>query len=265
MSDAAGMGIVVGYDGSDFAMQALDWAMDEAELRKLPLTVAHAWQWPYGEASEESKAHLRKAADHVLWHGADCVRKTSSVTDVETDLFEGAASRRLVDLSAGADLVVVGSRGLGRLSRAVLGSVAAHVAAHALCPVIVVRGPGPLPSPAHPGPVTVVLDKDPSEAALAFAFREAAMRQLPLLAVQTGHVVVETQNGTPNALTPWRGRFAEVAVQTRVAAGSPGEALTRLSREASLVVTGRLRKAHLGSVARSVLREAVCPVAIVPD
>ncbi|WP_353051477.1 universal stress protein, partial [Herbidospora sp. NBRC 101105] len=36
-------GVVVGYDGSDFAMQALDWAMDEAEMRKLPLTVAHAW------------------------------------------------------------------------------------------------------------------------------------------------------------------------------------------------------------------------------
>ena len=38
--------IIVGYDGSDFSMQALDWAMDECELRELPLTVTHAWRWP---------------------------------------------------------------------------------------------------------------------------------------------------------------------------------------------------------------------------
>lgn len=83
------MAVVIGYDGSDFAMQALDWAMDEAELRGLPLLVAHAWQWPYGEATEESKRHLRQAAEHVLWHGADCARKVSSIVEVTTDIHEG--------------------------------------------------------------------------------------------------------------------------------------------------------------------------------
>ncbi|MFF0862037.1 universal stress protein [Nonomuraea sp. NPDC003560] len=90
--------IVLGYGGSDFSMQALDWALDEAELRGLPLPLVHAWQWPYGEAEEEAKAHLRKAADHVLWHGAECARSTSSGVRVETDLYEGPAARLLVVL-----------------------------------------------------------------------------------------------------------------------------------------------------------------------
>ncbi|MGW2219961.1 hypothetical protein ACWCSD_33660 [Nonomuraea sp. NPDC001684] len=43
------------------------------------MTLFHAWQRPYGEAEEEAKAHLRKAADHVLWRGAERARSTSSV------------------------------------------------------------------------------------------------------------------------------------------------------------------------------------------
>ena len=137
--------IIVGYDGSDFSMQALDWAMDECELRELPLTVTHAWRWPYGKAPEEARLHLRKAAEHVLHHGADCARSCSTITDITADLFEGSAGERLVELSAGADLVVIGSRGLGAVARSVVGSVTAYVAAHAHAPVIIVRGAGPIP------------------------------------------------------------------------------------------------------------------------
>ncbi|MEV4165882.1 hypothetical protein [Nonomuraea dietziae] len=55
-------------------MQALDSAMAESEFRKLPLTVMHAWQRPYGGADEEAKLHLRKAAEHDLRHGANSAR-----------------------------------------------------------------------------------------------------------------------------------------------------------------------------------------------
>ncbi|MGW0486262.1 hypothetical protein [Nonomuraea sp. NPDC003214] len=49
--------IVLAYGGSDFSMQALD----EAERRKVPLIVTHAWQWPYGQAADVAASHLRKA------------------------------------------------------------------------------------------------------------------------------------------------------------------------------------------------------------
>ncbi|MER6577846.1 universal stress protein [Nonomuraea sp. NPDC001023] len=229
--------IVLGYDGSDFSVQALDWALDEAELRNLPLTVVHAWQWPYGDADEEAKAHLRKAAEHVLWHGAECARSTSSGVRVETDLYEGPAAQRLVELSADATLVVVGSRGLSALPRVVVGSVAGYAAAHAECPVIVVRGPGPLPKATRPGPV-VLAEREPDAAAVEFAFAEAAMRGLPLAASAD--------------LGEWAARRPEVQVEQ----GEPRE-------RATLVVVGRTRAAHLGT-ASSLPQHAPCPVAVVP-
>ncbi|MEO3798176.1 universal stress protein [Nonomuraea sp. B10E15] len=228
--------IVLGYDGSDFAMQALDWALDEAELRKLPLTVSHAWQWPYGEAEEEAKAHLRKAAEHVLWHGADCARASSSGVRVETDLHQGSAAQRLVELSSGAELVIVGSRGLSALPRVVVGSVAGYVAAHAECPVIIVRGPGPLPASATPGPI-VVADKEPDASVLEFAFGEAAIRQVPVTAQAD--------------LTDWAARHPGIRVQR-------GDAHER----ATLTVVGRGQAAHFGT-ANFLLQHAPCPVAVV--
>jgi nucleotide-binding universal stress UspA family protein len=275
--------VVVGYDGSDFSMQALEWAMDEAELGKLPLKVAHAWRWPYGEAEEEAKLHLRKAAEHVLYHGANCAHASSMIATVTTDLHEGAAAERLVELSEHAALIVVGSRGMGTLARTVLGSVAGYVAAHAHCPVIVVRGPGPIPVPRKRGAVVLGMSGDTPDEVIEFAFREAGLRQLNLVAVHAGHlqplvwstampVMPDTQTTTKAAeddmldrLRPWRTTYPGVPVRTYFAAVSAKDLLLDLSREASLVVVGGPRgHGRLGSTARSVLQHGFCPVAVVP-
>lgn len=278
--------IIVGYDGSDFSMQALDWAMDECELRKLPLTVSHAWRWPYGEAPEEAKLHLRKAAEHVLYHGADCARSCTTITDVTSDLFEGSAGERLVELSAGADLVVIGSRGLGALARSVVGSVTAYVAAHAHAPVVIVRGAGPIPVPADPGPVVLGLSPATPDEALEFAFGEAALRQLPLVVTHAVHLQamawaaamvpvtdVEAllragQEGMRERLAPWCERYPEVRTEPRAVIATAKEALRAASAAASLVVVGadrdRHRSGHLGAVVRAMAESSACPVAVVP-
>ncbi|MEV4567618.1 universal stress protein [Nonomuraea sp. NPDC049419] len=227
--------IVLGYDGSDFSMQALDWALDEAELRNLPLLVAHAWQWPYGEAADEAKSHLRKAAEHVVWHGADCARHTSAGVKAETDLYEGPAAERLIELSRDAELVVVGSRGLGALPRAVVGSVADRTALYAACPVIVVRGPGPLPLAPNLGPV-VVADPEPGAAVLEFAGQEALLRQVGLAA--------------RSDLTEWSASHPGVRIEP--AGHAP----------ATLMVVRRATAARDG-LARHLLQHAPCPVAVV--
>jgi nucleotide-binding universal stress UspA family protein len=264
------MRVVVGYDGSDFSMQALEWALDEAELRKLPLTVAHAWQWPYGTV-EEDKRPLREAAEHVLWHGGQCASATSAVADVETDLYEGHAAERLVQLSAEADLVVVGSRGLGWLPRAVVGSVATYVAEHARCPVIVVRGAGPLPIPPHLGPIAAVAAKPPWEAVLDFALREAELRRLPLLAIRAGGIlprsyamaippsdrISEVEEEFRQVVRARTDAGSQLSVQTQVMAGPPHEIVDAISRLASLLVVGQ------GPVAHAAMTHAVCPVAVV--
>lgn len=274
-------GVVVGYDGSDFAMQALEWATDEAELRHVPLTVVHAWSWPYGEARPEAKLHLRKAAEHVLWHGAECARNTSVIEDVRADLYEGDPVDRLVELSGDADLLVVGSRGLGRLPRLAVGSVATRVAADARCPVIVVRGPGPIPVPEHPGPVLLGVDGEPGEAVMRFAFEEAERRGLAVEAVRAADVrpMIWGPAAPPlldsdalaraagedllEAVEPWRERYPEVPCRARFVSGRPRDVMREESHRASLVVIGRRRTGHLGSLARTMLQHSACPVAVV--
>ncbi|PZG57034.1 hypothetical protein C1I98_00475 [Spongiactinospora gelatinilytica] len=273
-------GVVVGYDGSDFAMQALDWAMDEAEPRRLPLTVAHAWEWPYGTAAPGAKEHLRKAAEHVLEHGAHRARASSSIGDVRAELREGPAADLLIELSGRADLVVVGSRGLGRVATTLLGSVAVQVARHAACPVVVVRGPGPLPVSGRRGPVVLALGEEPHDAELAFAFGEAELRQVPLLAVHAKTpplmawgpamapvpdveaTVQAGEQAMTERLAPWRSAHPGVRVETRFAACSPVEAVQAAAGTASLLVVGH-GAARLGGVPKAALRHAPCPVAVV--
>ncbi|GAA3187434.1 universal stress protein [Nonomuraea roseoviolacea] len=285
MTMTGAYGIVVGYDGSDFSMQALDWAMDECELRKLPLTVAHAWRWPYGEAPDEAKEHLRKAAEHVLYHGAECARSSSTISDVATDLYEGPPAERLVELSAEADMVVLGCRGLGALARSVVGSVTAYVAAHAHAPVIVVRGPGPIPAPADPGPVVLGLSEGTPDEAVEFALAEAALRQLRLLVVHAVHplptawgvsmapepdvegLAAAARKGMDERMEPWTVRYPEVAVERRTVVAAPGEALRAASDGATLLVVGSVRSRHpgsLGAVVPAMAEHAPCPVAVVP-
>ncbi|WP_240196967.1 universal stress protein [Nonomuraea lactucae] len=272
--------MVIGYDGSDYSMQALDWAIDEAELRKLPLTVCHAWQWPYGNGDQAARDSLRHAAEHVLWHGADCARASSPGLDVRPDLYEGSATGRLEELSADAGLLVVGSRGLGAVARAVTGSVAAHAAAHAQCPVIVVRGRGSLPRRPHQGPIVVGLaDDGKADAVLGFACAEAAMRGLPVLVVHAWHQPPVAWGGMTlpipdplavrnaanswmaQALTPWREKQPKVLIEARTTQSRASEALAAVT-DATLVVVGNPH-GRFGSVPAAMLRHARCPVAIV--
>lgn len=288
---AAGRRVVVGFDGSDFSMQALDWALDEAELRRLPLTVAHAWQWPYGAADEAAKRPLRSAAEHVLWHGADCARASSSIGDVATDLFEGPAEEHLVALSAGAELVVVGSRGLSGLVRPVIGSVATHVASYARCPVIVVRGTGAIPAAAHHHPIVVGVDRTGPPAVLEFAFQEAMLRSLPLVVAHavppaspapaaagtaeaaeaeaaTAEAVRAAETAVRTRLGPVQQRYPQVAVEVRVTAAPVREMLRAAWEAATLLVLGGAtlaRPGYLGGAVRAALRHSMCPVAVVPE
>ncbi|SNS11550.1 universal stress protein [Actinomadura mexicana] len=279
MSDGSGAReVVVGFDGSVHAMQALDWALDEAELRGSPLVLCHAWQWPYQgvrpDLEEAGRRSLRGAAQHVLAHGVECARQRTAGVAVRPVSEEGSAAERLTELSAGAELLVLGSRGLGRLARVPVGSVAAHVAMHALCPVIVVRGVGALPRLGDPRPVVVVVDGSPAaDGALSFAAREAESRQLPL------KIVYSPAGGEASPAAALRRSSAHEPMERAVAVikerhpdarthpenplAPPPEALREAAQEARLLVVGAAHPAF-GSVAQWLLYNAVCPIAVVP-
>jgi len=135
-------GVVVGTDGSDGALRALSWAVEEARLRGTRLTVLAVVAVPVtlGRASapivgEPEPADLqaaeRAANENVAEVGADGV-------DVEVRVVAGVAAEELVNAGSDADLLVVGSRGVGGFSRLLLGSVSSQVVHHATCPVVVI-------------------------------------------------------------------------------------------------------------------------------
>lgn len=275
MSISSGRGgVLVGFDGSVRAMQALDWALDEAELRGLPLTLCHVWHWPYEGADpdieEAGRRSLRHAAEHVLEHGVECARERTAGVKVESALCEGSEADLLAELSAGAEVLVVGSRGLGRLARVPVGSVAAQVTLHGECPVIVVRGAGALPRVRGPRPVVAGVDgSEAADAALAFAAREAELRQLPLRVV---HACGEPDSGTEpapdhdwfeKAMATTRDRHPDLPLHAEVVPDPPREALRDACHGAQFLVVGASHLAF-GSVGQWLVHNVVCPIAVVP-
>jgi nucleotide-binding universal stress UspA family protein len=142
--------IVVGVDGSEASKEALRWAAAEARLRGARLRVVHAWTVPLsiaapepsvlghpmlpGPSVEEVRAALAERAERVL---DDAVAGLEGV-EVEPELVEGTPAHALVRAAEGADLVVVGSRGLGGFKGLLLGSVSQQCTHHAPCPVVIV-------------------------------------------------------------------------------------------------------------------------------
>jgi nucleotide-binding universal stress UspA family protein len=137
--------IIVGVDGSDHAMRALRWALGEAHARDATLVVAHVAAGPPPTASAlappgPTVAELEELGRHLVVDEILAGVDTAGVT-VEPVAVAGHPAEELCSLAEGADLLVVGERGLGGFGGLLLGSVSQQVVAHASCPVVVVPSP----------------------------------------------------------------------------------------------------------------------------
>ncbi|MEB4212231.1 universal stress protein [Mycobacterium sp. 94-17] len=167
--------IVVGIDGSEAAISAARWAVAEATSRDLPLRLVYAIPDASLLDVECGEAALRTA--YAALHAVTAEVK------IETDLVRGSAADVLVGQSRHAAMVCAGSVGIGPIARLVIGSTAQTVAQKALCPVAVVRAKRDACEP-HSGSVAVVVDDSPhNDAVLDHGFREARLREAPILAM----------------------------------------------------------------------------------
>ena len=133
--------VVVGVDGSDGSKRALRWARRIAAVEGATLDVVGAWAYPnaYGLAPAPVEYFPKAEIEKVLTDAVDEVFAADRPADLQVRAVEGSPARVLVDASAGALLLVVGSRGLGGFMGLLLGSVSTNVAEHAKCPVLVVH------------------------------------------------------------------------------------------------------------------------------
>ena len=138
-------GIIVGVDGSGHSQRALEWAVKEAAIRHAPLTVLTVHPAIVGyfggvvtsagdlELTEQTQAAVKVEADQVL-AGLDGPHPES----VTVKAVHGFPVEELINASKDADIVVLGSRGVGGFSRMLMGSTAGQVVQHAHCPVLIV-------------------------------------------------------------------------------------------------------------------------------
>jgi len=284
--------VIVGVDGSPSGFAAVDTAADEAHLRGVPLRIVHAFgNRPARVPGVTPPPEMSGRGLTGLVHGVPSEaerRARERVPDLEVtrSVVSAEPLEVLTIESRAASLAVVGSRGLNSFSSLLLGSTAVHLAAHGHCPLMVVRG---RPSPT--GPVVLAVDGSPAgEAAVGFAFAEAALRGAPLVALHVWntrsehalddpldpmHIVVDVhrlqeaqQRLLDETLAPHRAAHPEVTVEPRLIRSRIRAALLRASGEAQLVVAGARGRGGfqgmlLGSVSQALLHHADCPVAVV--
>jgi nucleotide-binding universal stress UspA family protein len=287
--------VVVGTDGSEESLRAVDWAVREAVLRGLPLRIVSAAALP-SRMTERQAEHvsglttvsdvLRRDRDSALAVAGSRATATAPDLPVEVGELGGAPAHAVTEAGADASMLVVGARGIGTFAAMILGSVSQYVSTHAACPVVVVRGET---TAAHRQVGVGIGDPARSADALAFAFEEAALRKASLIAVHAwdlpsggagpalwdlaapGRPAVEEQAARQleGVLAEWQGKYPDVQASHEFVRAHPGRALVGLSARADLVVLGR-HAAHgnrpgPGAVRHAVLNHAHGPVVTVPS
>jgi nucleotide-binding universal stress UspA family protein len=280
--------VVVGVDGSESALHAVRWAADEAQRRQVPLRLVHACEIPVGYPPgfvDWHALHEALAAQGRTWldQARQVVEEALPGLAVDVVEVKAGAVPALVKESAHAALLVLGTRGLGGFTGLLVGSTAVELAAHAHCPIAVVRGPG-----SNDGPVVVGVDGTPvGEAAVAFAFAEASTRGTGVVAVHTwtdllleiafagtaaqldfSVLAEQAEEVLGERLAGWQEKYPDVAVTRHVSRERASRALLQHADGAQLVVVGSrgrggFRGLLLGSTSQHLLHHAPCPVVVV--
>ncbi|MFE2012890.1 universal stress protein [Streptomyces sp. NPDC059491] len=284
--------LVVGVDGSDASLTALDWAVDEAVRRGIPLRIVHASLWERYEgvvpAWTTDRPTGQVLAENIVGTAAERARRRAPDLPLTTAVLAEDATSALLSEGREGTILVVGARGRGEFADLLLGSVSLIVAARAPCPVVVVRGDRQALEARHGRVLLGVGEHDLDSSAVRFAFREAAVRDAELDVVRTwrrqahgpaDHLLTRRAGAAyftegasellDKALEAAASEHPQVRLRRSTVEGSAHKILTERSAADLLVVGARRRDGlvgmELGRVAHRALHHASCPVAVVPQ
>ena len=266
--------ILVGVDGSEDGLRAVRYA-----TRAALVTGAEEWivnvadpgamvtgMWELVVTTEA----LQKAGQSIT---AEAVGAATGLglpsARVTSEVLVGQAADVLAELSAKADLLVVGRRSMSGLERMFVGSTSVSVAALAHCPVVVISSSSTPQETGGQGTVAVAISTwPPHSAALDWGAREATVRKARLRVV---HVVpaegtlpstlAEATAELEKQLAPLRAQHPDTAIDLEVLVGTPIDELISLSGSVDLLILG-VHPEHLRGLARGVLAHARCPVGL---
>lgn len=261
--------VIVGIDGSEAAVHAAEWAVDEAHSRGVPLRLLAAIKATH--PSNDDYYRDLKHGEAPLRAAQAAVEATGLPVKVETEIQRGQPAAVLVSESRDADMLCVGSVGIGRYSRALLGSTATDVAEQAHCPVAVIRSQPDQPRKTIDW-VVVAVDDAANDVVIDQAMSEAQLRRLPVLAIgRTQQGVAETvPDELDNRLKPWRRWYPDVHVYPVAARANVARFLHEIDESwAPLAVIGSHDAGRLaqiiGSHQHPVFRHTEASVLVVPE
>jgi nucleotide-binding universal stress UspA family protein len=281
----------VGVDGSAASAAAVAWATRDAAMRNLSLTLVHvvtpvvptAAPWPEIPVGNDFFRWQDEEAMRVLEAARRTVADSShdaAPAMVHSVVLHGGAVGTLVDLSKDADMIVVGSRGQGAFSRALLGSVSTGLVHHAHCPVAVIHDDAPaVPADA---PVLVGIDGSPASlSATEIAFDEASRRGVDLATLHAWRDVTmlelpgldlkameaQAQVALAERLAGFQERYPDVTVRRVVVCDQPARVLVEHAKGAQLVVVGSHGRGGfagmlLGSVSTAIVHAIRTPAIV---
>ena len=282
--------VLLATDGSTDAASAARAAVDVCQGTGAELHIVHVWfNVPTARLRPFMRAELKKLGNELLGEGVKRVEDSGGAV-TEAHLIEGRAADEILDLAEriGADLVVIGSRGLGPVGRIALGSVSEAVIHHSRCPVLVLRGEDAWP------PERVIFGDDGSEAARAagdlgatlcgrHGARALVLHAYPRLlegeAAGRGSDpgIVDDELRKAEQIFLERSRELESRLgsrpETRLVVGDAAASLLEAAEEdapeGTLVTVGSrglgaVGRMWLGSVSTKVVRAAECPVLVHP-
>jgi len=204
--------IIVGIDGSQAATAAALWGVDEAIGRAVPLRLisvikqTHPSPDDYARDLAHAETSLREAQIAV-----DAGRKP---VKIETEIPRGPAGPVLVEASRDAEMICVGSVGIGRYARSILGSTATELAEKAHCPVAVIRTNLDQPPPDVNWIVVRMTDAPGNDAVVKYAAWEAKLRGAPMLVLggRPEELTEHADGEFERRVQDWRQRHPEVRV-----------------------------------------------------
>jgi nucleotide-binding universal stress UspA family protein len=263
----------------------VDWAVDEAAARGLPLVLLHAQEWPHGASPKSApdhpahtwSVHFRAGGEKLLDDARRAAEARRPGVQVTTALETGRAVHVLREAGEAAALVVVGTRRFGGLQDALSGGGKGHaLVGHLPCPVALVpETPGNVPADA---PVVVGVDGSPASlAAIDLAFAEAETAKAELVAAEVRRprdatwpeFLEESALHLSELLAGHREQYPGVEVRHEILTGDPAAMLASAARYARCLVVGSrgrggFRGMLLGSTSRSLVHRTYCPLLVAP-
>jgi nucleotide-binding universal stress UspA family protein len=291
--------VVVGIDRSHYSRAALRYAAQMAHRQRRPLRVVHAFEPAHSSVrpligrSAELTDVFRNSAQRLCDEALETLAVAYADLEVSVRLEPGLVVETLLDESDGAEVMVLGRRGVGGFASLLLGSTTLQVTGHARCPVITVPKARD-GEPPREGVVVGIDGSEISERAVEYAFRAASELDEKLILLHAWDdpattmgiammapgvydsswfesdavLEVEEQLLLAESVAGWSEKYPDVHVERKVVRRHPVVALVEESASASLVVVGcrgqgTLRSMALGSVSHGVLHHASGPVAVV--